>query len=361
MSASSTAASIEPGLEWQVYRFADDDADGVVSLFRSVYGEGYPVRTYLEPALLIAENTASRTISSVAKTSRGDVVGHNALFNSAPHPGTYESGAGVVHATYRGGKGIFTALAAHGLELAPTLPQVDLVFGEPVCNHPFSQKLMHRLNFVSRALEVDLMPAAAYTTEASATGRVAAFIATRTFRSKPQTLFLPEAYRQELLFCYQEFDDQRDFATAGDVIPVGSATELQPQIFDFAAVARVPITAVGADFAERIAALEEELAARRIIVSQLWLRLDCPWLGEAVDILRQRGYFLGGALPRWFDVDGLLMQKIGKNPDWEGICTIADREAEILRLVRADWQRSLEWAFNTYLILEQTYGNNDTQ
>jgi len=342
MSASATATPIEPGLEWQVDRFADADAAGVVSLFRSVYGDGYPVRTYLEPALLIAENAARRTISSVARTSRGDIVGHNALFNSAPHPGTYESGAGVVHAAYRGGKGIFTALAAHGLELAPTLPQVDLVFGEPVCNHPFSQKLMHRVNFVSRALEVDLMPAAAYTTEASAAGRVAAFIATKTFRPKPQTLHLPQVYRSQLLFCYEDFDDRRDFADAGEAIPTGSATELQPQIFDFAAVARVPVTAVGADFADRIAALEAELAARRVIVTQLWLRLDCPWLGEAVDILRRRGYFLGGALPRWFDVDGLLMQKIGKNPDWEGICTIADREAELLRLVRADWQRSLQ-------------------
>lgn len=106
---------IEAGQPWEVYRFEPRDAEGVVRLFHSIYGAGYPVRTYVEPQLLIEENAAHRIISSVAKTPDGDIVGHNALFNSAPHSGTYESGAGLVHAAYRGGKGISPGLWRMGL------------------------------------------------------------------------------------------------------------------------------------------------------------------------------------------------------------------------------------------------------
>jgi hypothetical protein len=46
------------------------------------------------------------------------------------------------------------------------------------------------------------------------------------------------------------------------------------------------------------------------MVIQVWLKFSSPWNGKVVDILRRKGYFLGGSLPRWFDEDGLLMQKV---------------------------------------------------
>jgi hypothetical protein len=334
------ANNIQAGQPWEVQRFEPGDAEGVVRLFKSVYGDGYPVRTYVEPDLLIRENKAGRTISSVARTPRGDIVGHNAMFNSAPHPGTFESGAGVVHAAYRGGKGIFTRMVSHGLELAAELPGVDAVFGEPVCNHPFTQKLMNTLAFVSSALEVDLMPAAAYAKEASASGRVAAFLAFRTCRTRPHAVFLPRDYAGDLPFFYQGLDDKRDFRISEDAPPAGSRTDLSHQVFDFAAVARVAVPGVGEDFAARMAALETTLTAAGVLVIQVWLNLGQSWVSAAVETLRARGYFLGGVLPRWFDTDGLLMQKICKLPDWDGICIASDRLGQILELVRADWQRS---------------------
>lgn len=335
-----TPKHIEAGQDWRISQFAPGDAPGVVGLFRSVYGEGYPVRTYMDAELLIAENGAGRTISSIAKTAGGDVVGHNALFNSAPHPGTYESGAGVVHAAYRGGKGIFTLLVAHGLEIAADMPSVQTVFGEPVCNHPFSQKLTVKLSFVTRALEVDLMPAAAYEKEASAAGRVAAFLDFKTLRLKPQTVYLPPVYREDLHFFYEDLGDEREFLPADSHIPAETRTDMRSQIFAFAGVARVAVHAIGADFSICLDTLEQTLTREGVVVIQLWLKLDCPWAGAATEILRERGYFIGGALPRWFDIDGFLMQKIRKLPDWDTICTVTERGAQVLRRVRADWQRT---------------------
>ena len=334
-----TATDIQTGQKWEVRRFQPEDAEGVVHLFHSVYGRSYPVRTYMEPQVLIAENAANRTISSVAATTNGEIVGHNALFNSAPHPGIYESGAGVVHAAYRGGKGIFTRMVAHGLELAATLSGVDAVFGEPVCNHPFSQKLTAKLEFISRALEVDLMPAAAYVKEESASGRVAAFLDFRTYTKMPHTVYVPKVYKEELAFFYADLDDDRDLLIVDDGLDGENTTDIRAQVFAFAAVARVAVHTVGSDFEVRLAALEKDLQKKRVLVIQVWLNLASPWVGGAVEVLRRNGYFLGGALPRWFNTDGLLMQKIRKVPDWKGILTFNDRRKQILELVRNDWER----------------------
>jgi hypothetical protein len=76
-----------------------------------------------------------------------------------------------------------------------------------------------------------------------------------------------------------------------------------------------------------------------VVVLQVWLKLSWPWIGHAVNILRKRGFFLGGILPRWFDVDGMLMQKIIGQPNWEGIQLHSDRAKKILEIVKADWQR----------------------
>ncbi len=335
-----TTGNIEAGQEWQISRFIPEDAPGVVSLFRSVYGDGYPVRTYVDEKLLIKENSANRTVSSVAKSVNGEVVGHNALFNSVPSPGTFESGAGVVHAAYRGGKGILTQMVAHGGEIAAGMANVQAVFGEPVCNHPFSQKLGVTMGFIPRALEVDLMPGEAYEKEGSAAGRVAAFLSFKTFRSKPHTLYLPPMYSEDFRFFYENFDDERQFQIANDTLPAGILTDIRPQIFAFASVARVAVHTIGADFSTCLDAMEENLRQEGVRVTQLWLRLDCPWVGAATEILRERGYFIGGALPRWFDTDGFLMQKIDKRPDWQGIVTVTEHGAQILKRVRADWQRT---------------------
>jgi hypothetical protein len=332
---------IEPGQKWVVDLFRPEDAEGVARLFRSVYGEGYAVRTYLEPQLLIQENAAQRTISSVARTPRGDVVGHNALFNSAAHPGTYESGAGAVHAAYRGGKGIFTRMVDHGLDVAKTLSRVNAVFCEPVCNHIYSQKLTDKAGFVLRALEVDLISAKAHEKEGGPSGRVAAFLCFRTFRPQPHAVYLPAAYQHVLGFFYDGLDDSRDFRISKKGLTVGAVSKIRSQIFDSAGVARIAVDEAGSDFSARMESLERELHERKIEVIQIWLDLSSPWGGEAVDTLRERGYFLGGVLPRWFDSDGLLMQKILQRPNWEGISLYGDRAAQILKIVQADWERSI--------------------
>ena len=330
---------IEPGQTYEFDLFRPEDAEGISQLFRTVYGDGYPIRTFIEPKLLIEENAAGRTISSVARTPKGDIVGHVALFHSAPCERICESGAGLVHPSYRGGKGIYTGLGLHGMEVTAKKYNIELLFGEAVCNHIFAQKGTAKAGWITQAIEVDLMPAEAYDKEKSASGRVTALLDFKTLKPKPHTVYLPKVCEESMRFIYSGLDDDRDLLLSQDNLPSPIKTEIKTQVFDFAQVARLAVHDAGADFENTFDEQEKTVLEKGMAVIQVWLKLSWPWVGQAVDVLRKRGYFLGGVLPRWFDVDGMLMQKVIGKPNWEGIQLYSDRAKKILEMVKGDWQR----------------------
>ncbi|MBM4276844.1 MAG: hypothetical protein FJ130_03045 [Deltaproteobacteria bacterium] len=330
---------IEPGQTCEFDLFRPEDAEGISQLFRTVYGDNYPIQTFIDPKLLIEENASGRTISSVARTSRGDIIGHNALFSSGPYSGIRESGAGVVHPDYRGGKGIFAGLIVHGQKVGAKKFGIETIYGEPICNHIYSQKATAGLGWITQAIEIDLMPAQAYDKEKSASGRVTALLDFKTLRPKPHPVYLPAVYEEIMRFIYKDLDDDRNFSLSQDELPSLIKTDIKIQAFDFAQVARFAVHDTGADLESAFADQEKAVQEKGVVVFQVWLKLSWPWVGQAVDVLRKRGYFLGGILPRWFDVDGMLMQKIIEEPNWEGIQLYSDRAKKILEIIRKDWER----------------------
>jgi GNAT superfamily N-acetyltransferase len=319
--------------------FRDGDGEGITALFREVYGEGYPVKLFYDPAALARANAAGDYYSIIARQA-GVIAGVEHLYRSAPCQRVYEAGAGLVRKDCRN-LGLTKKLLEFICEQwAPQQAGIEEIFGEPVCNHPFMQKAVAGLRFVETALEIALMPAEAYTQEKSATGRVAALLIFRCYRPKPHRVFLPPVYEQELRFLYAPLDDDRELAMADEPLPTASSSAITMTIFDFARVARIAVTSAGADFPERLTALEQEATERGVWVFQVWVNLAQPWVGAAVQSLREQGYFLGGPLPRWLDTDGLLMQKLRCPPDFEQIQLHSDRAREILALVRQDWERA---------------------
>ncbi len=330
--------SIEPGQTWKIDIFRPEDAEGVAGLFKLVYGNGYPIRTFIDAGLLRRENAAGGVLSSVARTPKGDIVGHNALFHSAHYQGTWESGSGVVHPDYRGGAGIFTKMVAHGEKILRDRSDGQAIFGEPVCNHVFSQKMCHSQGWTTHALEMDLMPAAAYAKEGSASGRVSALLDFKTLHTRPHEVFLPEVYDEGMRSLYAGLDDQRRLLPAKGEPPAGLSTAIEASIFEFAQVTRLGVREIGEDFAAALTENERRAQEKGVVVFQVRLILTRPWVGWAVAELRRRGYFFGGLLPRWFDDDGLLMQRMSHRPGWESAQIAFDRSRQIMALAKKDWE-----------------------
>ena len=93
---------VAEGQAFVVDRFVPDDAKGIVRLFYAVYGDGYPIDTFYIPERLIEENACGNIRSVVARTERGDVVSHVALYRSSPpNPQLYEYGLGLTLPSYR--------------------------------------------------------------------------------------------------------------------------------------------------------------------------------------------------------------------------------------------------------------------
>ncbi|MHB8907795.1 MAG: hypothetical protein ACYDAA_02815 [Syntrophales bacterium] len=325
---------------FEVGYFRPEDAEGIVRLFHAVYGEHYPIRLFYDPAAITAANREGRYYSIVARTVSGKVIGVNHLYLSSPCRSLYESGVGLVLKEYRNSGANKCMLRYLYEEFVPRKENIQEVFGEAVCNHPYMQKAIATFHYVETAIEVALMPAEAYTKEKSAAGRVATLTAFRCYLPKPHGIFLPAAYDETLRRIYGRLDDTRDLGISVDRIPAAAATRAEMEIFDFARVARIAVHEIGADFPDSLAGLEARGREKNAVVFQAWVNLTTPWVGKAVELLRDRGYFFGGALPRWFDGDGLLMQKLICPPDFEGIVLESDFAKELLNVIQEDWRRA---------------------
>jgi len=319
--------------------FRPEDADGIVDLFRSVYGEHYPVRLFYDPASIRAANQEGSCHSICARSASGKIIGVQHLYLSAPCKFLYETGAGLILKEYRNSGANRRLLDFLYNDFTPRNTHIEELFGEAVCNHPYMQKTVLAFNFVETAIEIALMPAEAYSKEKSAAGRVATVNCSRCYKPKPHRIFLPPVYELELQKIYGRLGDTRDMVMSVEDIPRGKATDADLTLFEFARVARIFVNDIGGDFRCRLFALESEALAKNTLVFQVWLKLTDPSVGKVVDILREDGYFFGGPVPRWFDGDALLMQKLLCPPDFESIVLSSDVAKELLKFIRGDCEK----------------------
>jgi hypothetical protein len=317
--------------------FKPSDAPAVGQLFKDVYGDGYPVKTVYHPEQLVSAFQNGDYIPVVARAQDGRIVGYTAMYRSAPHRGLYEAGQALVAPEYRK-TGVAGLLFRHTMRAAPMLSGIEAIFCEAVCNHTHVQKAGILFKYIETAMEIDLMPDDAYDQDKTGSGRVSTLDMFRTYVPNPHTIYVPEVYEECLRYVYEGFDDHRTLVPSRDRHPSQGSTEMATQVFDFARLARVNVHQVGRDFATVLDAELDRLVEKHFRVIQVWLRLSWPWVGETVRILRDRCFFFGGALPRWFDEDGLLMQKVLGQPNWEGINLHTDRAKQILCFIKDDWK-----------------------
>ncbi len=335
-----TTNKTEEPPEFEVDAFRDEDAEGITALFREVYGEGYPIRKFYEPEELKRENKEGICYSVVARLRTGRVIGVCHVYRSAPHPGTYEAGAGLVSKAFRS-IGVNTKILSFiQNDWLEDRPHIEEMFGEAVCNHVFMQQSVAALGYQDMALEVALMPAEAYTREKSAPGRVATILLFRGMKPYPHAVYLPEFYEEELRFLYAGLDDERELRKSVAPLPRGRICRTDVQVFSFASVARIVFWETGEDLPEVLDSLESDARRQGLQVLQIWLQAAEPWSGAVAFELRRKGYFFGGLLPRWFGGDGFLMQRLVCPPDFGDIKLFSERAKKILEFVERDWRRA---------------------
>ena len=318
----------------QIRLMQSEDAPGVVELYRAVYGEEYPVKTVYDPEAIIRQKENGDMIRIIA-LDNSKVVGQNAIYRSVTsNPLLYEEGQGIVRPEYRNQE-IYDKCVAYGhKEVYPQL-QIEQLWGEPVCNHVFTQKAGVRIGYFETGLELDLMPASSYAKEQSSQGRVSSLLMFKTIIALQQTIYLPAIYAETLSYLYSARDFGHAFLPSQAALP-NTQTKVQTEIYAGAGVARFTLLEIGSDLEDSLLEQEKEAVSQACCVLQVYLNLASPAVGAAVSILREHQYFLGGILPRWFNQDGLLMQKILHEPDVQNIKLYAERSKKILEIITED-------------------------
>lgn len=319
-----------------------DDAPRVVELYRRVYGEHYPIPAMYDPDYIVKQQERGLMYRVIILDGSGQLVAHQALYRTEDtYDGIYESGHGIILPEYRG-RGLNNDIMQYIWQVLLPAVGVEIYWGEAVANHIFMQKSVASLKGVETGLELDLMPAASYEKEASATGRVSTVVTVFPPQvDKPHTVFLPLVYEDILGHIYGLFDVERQMASSAALIPVNGPTRLSHFYFPPAQVLRITVYEAGADLNRQMEDLEQTYLQQGARIMQVYVPLGKAWAGDLTALLNRRGYFFGALLLRWFDQDGLLLQKIMHEPHWEGIVLYTDRSRELLEFIRADRRRVL--------------------
>jgi acyl carrier protein len=330
---------VEAGRSYAVGPLRPGDGQGIAQLFYAIYGDRYPVEDYYIPERVEALNAQGNLLTVVARLDTGTVAGQGAYYQSSPpNKALFEFGQVMVDPAYR-----HTPMAARIIRemdrLSRAMPQAQGFFGEAVCTHLVTQKLVDRQGYSECGLEVSLMPSGAYEKEGAGSHRVSCLLAARIDRDRRMALHLPDCYRQELAFILEGFSLDRDVLFGGPDRPTAPETVFERRRFEFAQVERVQASCIGGDFPGRAAALDQEAVARGLAVVQVFVNAGDPGAAFAVAALRERGFFLGGLVPLWFGTDGLLMQKLYVAPEFDAINLYSARGKAILEFVRADYSR----------------------
>lgn len=323
---------------YRVEPFQTADAQEVTELIKEVYGDKFPIGMIYDPVELLAAVKEEKFIPFVARSEDNRIAGFTAIYPLAPYKGVREMGLAVSRPQDRK-QGVSGLLFNYGLTVMAKQFGIELMYGEAVCNHTYTQQAIPKLKVpvVETGLAIDLMPAEAYEKEKSAAGRVSAVCIFGVIARKPHSVYIPAVYDKSLSFIYESIEDKRTLLPSTDKLPAGTKTKVSIQTVGYSSVGRIIVDEAGDDFDLVFGRQEEELMKSGHTVIQVWLKTASPSVGDAVDRLRKKGYFLGGVLLRWFDEDGLLMQKITGLPNWEGIHIHSERMKKVMDFVKQDW------------------------
>jgi len=324
---------IEPGQDVAIELFRPEDAPGVALAYYETYGDTFPLEHVYDPEEIVRRNATNDQYTVVARTPRGEVVGLFGLFRHAPNPDVYEAGQLMVLGSYRK-RHLSTEFSKVALESLPGRLGIPVVFLEAVSNHTVSQLIALPWGLTFTGLEVECLPSGSSAPD-DASRNISLFLMFKAFEKTSCDVCLPEPYRTFCETLYAELALPRVFSPASAFT---GETVASPFFIQETGLMRLTVTRAGRDFGEVVSAAEAKAGPRGVL--QIFLNLGDGATPQAVAVLRDRGYFLAGLLPYWFGADGLLMQKVGREPDWDAIQGADHRAAALRDMVREDFERA---------------------
>lgn len=315
------------------------NAHRVGEVFRSIYGDDFPVKDVYNPEVLCREIQAGRLASALAFSKEEQAAGYVSMFKTAPNPRIWEAGNVTVVPTFTR-TDVASRLVRYCLDLiARNTADCDGFFEESICSHYFTQVKAAKIGMVDCALELDQLDGKSLkdnkSNKANA-ARISCILSFQEMTDPHEPEYIPIRYN-EILQQIARSLRPRTLITSTAVLPAYAITKLEEKYYASAGTWKVAVPTVGSDWAAAVDDILNKARQRQVISLQIAINMACPQIGAAVEILRKQGFFFGGIAPRWFGTDGLLMQKLfGSKTEYEKIKLYTQTAKGLLSFIKSD-------------------------
>jgi len=288
-----------------------------------------------DPAEIVRRYDGVNHRTAVVYDNEGALAGVGSLFRSGPNPLLYEAGQLMVAKQHRS-KGVASLIRRVVLEEYPTQIPVDALFLEAVCSHTISQHTVSE-GCVPTGVELEWISARKQGRNPDKDGgkdtNISLLMLFRVFKDTPHDIHPHPVYAG--------FIAQRVEALGLDRVvmpgesPGAETTEAESDVLPDSSIATLSVAGIGRNLADVLARFEAETAgcARHVRINLG--DAAAPW---AIDILRDKGFFLSAYLPLWFGSDGILFQKLPNKPDFGAPRYGSDEAKELAEAIRLDWE-----------------------
>ena len=283
---------------------------------------------------MVRQLTGGGHFAAVARAANGQVAGVGGVFKSAPWEGLFEFGQLIVRREYRSGMLGFI-LNKYVVDELLTQIGAKAFFGEAVCHHTATQAMARLGGCQECALAVDSLPGSRPVAGVESPPRISLLYTFKVFEDEAMAVHGPKPYQYFIQEIYARMDLDRSLIHSGSDWTPGGRTVALLTHYAQAKVARLTVPEVGSDLVREVERAEAAAGADGWV--QVSVNLADPGAPWAVEQLRDRGYFLGGLLPRWFGTDGFMMQRHPGIPDFGAIRLCSDSGRAVLEAVRRDF------------------------
>lgn len=325
--------------EYKIRLMRDSEAPAVVDLYRAVYGDHFPVKEMYDSQFIIQQQEKGLMYRVVAVDKSDKVLACHAMYRlEEAYPRLYEVGQGMSLLEFRG-KGLSNVLEGYIVKVLLPAVGIEECWGEVVTNHVYTQRSAYKAGARETGIEFDVMPAESYEAEKSATGRVSVVVFSVAFKEKPHTIYLPAPYAELLPKMYDHGKRKRQFELRMQALSAGIQTRYAETFIASAGLLRISIFEAGQDASDIVDGLVQKYMAAGAEVFQVFLPLDKSWSGALTETLNRRGFFYAAVVPRWFDADGLLLQRLSKPTQYDELHIDSDFSKDLLKFIIQDRTR----------------------
>jgi GNAT superfamily N-acetyltransferase len=312
----------------------------VPALVNAVYGEGYVSQYLYDPGKFWAKVENGEVYPYIAVNAEGKAAGMISLIKLSPNPNAFELGQLMVAPDYRGtdvAKLLISCISNQELKRG-------VIYSESVTLHKFSQRSCIAGGFVDTALKlnIDHSHGAGHGAATQNHDERLSCVCSCIERGEAALWnYLPSEYKSEIEFALEGLTPltKRSFRNASATAPDNATVyTLDDSAMGTAQYAIVTFMEIGSDVAEAVQKLEDYAVNNGVKSLAVNIPLNCPHNGAVVKALRDKAFFYGGVMPRWYpDSDGLLMQKLYDNEtDWEETKLFSDKILAIAESIKKD-------------------------